>query len=162
CRIALDAARRCRALLGANGVAGEFHGMRHAANLEPTFTYEATDQIPTLAIRRALTGLSAHRQNSARWPAPCAAAWSPRRAPAGRPSASIAAMRADVVIAGAGVVGASVAWHLRRLGVHDVVLLEREKAAGMGSTGRATGGFRAQFGTEINVRLSLLAREKLL
>src|SRR5713226_7198836 len=68
----------------------------------------------------------------------------------------------DVVVVGAGVVGASVAWHLRRLGVRDVLLLERESAAGLGSTGRATGGFRAQFGTEINVRLSLLSREKLL
>ena len=59
CRIALDAARRCRALLGANGVAGDFHIMRHAANLESTFTYEGTDQIHTLSIGRALTGLAA-------------------------------------------------------------------------------------------------------
>jgi glutaryl-CoA dehydrogenase len=59
CRIALDAARRCRALLGANGVAGDFHIMRHAANLESTFTYEGTDQIHTLTIGRALTGLAA-------------------------------------------------------------------------------------------------------
>jgi glutaryl-CoA dehydrogenase len=59
CRIALDAARRCRALLGANGVAGDFHIMRHAANLESTFTYEGTDQIHTLTIGRALTGLPA-------------------------------------------------------------------------------------------------------
>jgi sarcosine oxidase subunit beta len=67
----------------------------------------------------------------------------------------------DVIVVGAGVVGASVAWHLERLGVR-ALLLEREGAPGQGSTGRATGGFRAQFGTEINVRLSLLAREKLL
>ena len=59
CRIALEAARRCRAVLGANGVAGEFHVLRHAANLESTFTYEGTDQIHTLSIARALTGLSA-------------------------------------------------------------------------------------------------------
>jgi glutaryl-CoA dehydrogenase len=59
CRIALEAARRCRALLGANGVAGDFHVMRHAANLESTFTYEGTDQIHTLSIGRALTGLAA-------------------------------------------------------------------------------------------------------
>jgi sarcosine oxidase subunit beta len=69
---------------------------------------------------------------------------------------------ADVVIVGAGVVGASVSWHLRRLGVREVVLLEREAEPGLGSTGRATGGFRAQYATGINVRLSLLAREKLL
>lgn len=59
CRIALEAARRCRGVLGANGVAGEFHVLRHAANLESTFTYEGTDQIHTLSIGRALTGLSA-------------------------------------------------------------------------------------------------------
>ena len=59
CRIALEAARRCRAVLGANGVAGDFHILRHAANLESTFTYEGTDQIHTLSIGRALTGSSA-------------------------------------------------------------------------------------------------------
>lgn len=68
--------------------------------------------------------------------------------------------RADVVVVGAGVIGASVAWHLRRLGVRALVL-EREAAPGQGSTGRATGGFRAQYGTAVNVRLSLLSREKL-
>jgi len=66
----------------------------------------------------------------------------------------------DVVVVGAGVIGASVAWHLSRLGVR-ALLLEREPEPGKGSTGRATGGFRAQYGTDINVRLSLLSREKL-
>jgi sarcosine oxidase subunit beta len=69
---------------------------------------------------------------------------------------------ADVVIIGAGVMGASVAWHLGRLGVRSVLLLEREVAAGQGSTGRATGGFRAQFASTMNVRLSLLSRRLLL
>jgi glutaryl-CoA dehydrogenase len=59
CRIALEAARRCRAVLGANGIAGDFHVLRHAANLESTFTYEGTDQIHTLTIGRALTGQAA-------------------------------------------------------------------------------------------------------
>jgi sarcosine oxidase subunit beta len=68
---------------------------------------------------------------------------------------------ADVVVAGAGVIGASVAWHLVSLGVRDVLVVDRAAAAGEGSTGRATGGFRAQFGTAINVRLSLLSRERL-
>ena len=71
-------------------------------------------------------------------------------------------MKADVAIVGAGVVGASIGWHLAKLGVRDVVLFERGAMQGEGSTGRATGGFRAQYGTEINVRLSLLSREKLL
>ena len=66
----------------------------------------------------------------------------------------------DVVVVGAGVIGASVAWHLSRLGVR-ALLLEREPEPGKGSTGRATGGFRAQYGTDVNVRLSLLSREKL-
>jgi sarcosine oxidase subunit beta len=69
---------------------------------------------------------------------------------------------AEVVIVGGGVVGASVAYHLAARGVRDVLVLERGARPGEGSTGRATGGFRAQFGTEINVRLSLLSREKLL
>ncbi len=56
CRIALEAARRCRGVLGGNGIAGDFHILRHAANLESTFTYEGTDQIHTLSIGRALTG----------------------------------------------------------------------------------------------------------
>ena len=71
-------------------------------------------------------------------------------------------MRADAVIIGAGVIGCSVAWHLSQLGMREIVVLERASAAGEGSTGKATGGFRAQFGSEINIRLSMLSREKLL
>ena len=66
-----------------------------------------------------------------------------------------------IVIVGAGVMGASTAWHLASRGCRDVLLLDRGAAPGSGSTSRATGGFRAQFATAINVRLSLLAREKL-
>lgn len=68
---------------------------------------------------------------------------------------------ADVVIVGAGVMGASVAWHLTSLGCRSVILLDGAPATGTGSTGRATGGFRAQFASPVNVRLSLLSREKL-
>lgn len=68
---------------------------------------------------------------------------------------------ADVVVVGAGVMGAAVAWHLTTLGCRSVIVLDHAPAAGTGSTGRATGGFRAQFASTINVRLSLLAREKL-
>ena len=68
---------------------------------------------------------------------------------------------ADVVVVGSGVIGASVAWHLARRGCRNVVLLEQAPRVGAGSTGRATGGFRAQFATPVNVALSLLAREAL-
>ena len=67
----------------------------------------------------------------------------------------------EIVICGAGVTGASVAWHLARRGHRDILVVDRGKGFGEGSTGKATGGFRAQFATEINVRLSLLSRDKL-
>jgi len=51
--------------------------------------------------------------------------------------------------------GASVAYHLTRLGVNDIVLLEREQLLGMGSTGRNAGGVRHQFSNETNVKLSI-------
>ena len=65
-----------------------------------------------------------------------------------------------MVVVGAGVIGASAAMHLARAGLR-VVVIDSAAAPGGGSTARATGGFRAQFGTAINVRLSLLSRAKL-
>lgn len=62
--------------------------------------------------------------------------------------------RADVVIVGGGIVGASIAYHLATRGVRDVVVLERDQL-GSGSTTRNAGGVRLQFSTEINVLLSL-------
>ncbi len=64
-------------------------------------------------------------------------------------------MKSKFVIVGGGVVGASVAFHLTQRGARDVLILEREKVQGLGSTGKATGGIRAQFETEINIKLSL-------
>lgn len=66
----------------------------------------------------------------------------------------------DVLVVGAGVVGASVAWHLAARGAR-VTVVDAADAPGAGSTGRAVGGWRAQFATAVNVRLSLLARERL-
>jgi len=64
---------------------------------------------------------------------------------------------ADVVIIGGGVMGTSTAYHLALKGGRDVLLLERESFFGMQATGRCAGGIRYQFGTEINVRLSMLS-----
>src|SRR3954451_2338762 len=62
---------------------------------------------------------------------------------------------ADVIVIGAGVIGASVAWHLAERGAGRVLLIEKGDRQGLGSTGKATGGIRAQFSTEVNVRMSL-------
>jgi len=61
----------------------------------------------------------------------------------------------DVVVVGGGVVGTSAAYHLAAAGAGSVLLLEREDSLGTGSTGRCAGGFRHQFSSEINVRLSI-------
>jgi len=62
---------------------------------------------------------------------------------------------AGAVVIGGGAMGVSTAYHLAAAGVEHVVLLEREAAFGLGSTGRCAGGFRHQFSNEVNVRLSL-------
>jgi sarcosine oxidase, subunit beta len=62
---------------------------------------------------------------------------------------------ADVVIVGGGCMGASVAFHLARRGVTNVVLVERAAMLGTGSTGRNAGGVRHQFSNEANIRLSI-------
>src|SRR5499427_4300932 len=62
---------------------------------------------------------------------------------------------ADVVVVGGGCMGASVAYHLARRGITDVVVVEREKMLGTGSTGRNAGGVRHQFSNEANIRLSI-------
>ena len=59
------------------------------------------------------------------------------------------------MIIGGGVVGASVAFHLVERGAKDVLILEREVEQGRGSTGAATGGIRAQFETDINIKMSV-------
>jgi sarcosine oxidase subunit beta len=63
--------------------------------------------------------------------------------------------RAEVVIVGGGVMGASAAYHLAKRGVQDAVILEREAFFGQGSTGRCAGGIRHQFSTDINIELSI-------
>ena len=58
-RVALDTARLARGLHGANGVTGEYPVMRHAQNLESVYTYEGTNEIHTLILGQALTGIPA-------------------------------------------------------------------------------------------------------
>ncbi|MCX4978422.1 FAD-binding oxidoreductase [Streptomyces sp. NBC_00620] len=66
--------------------------------------------------------------------------------------------RARVVVIGGGVMGASIAYHLVRAGVPDVVLVERDELAS-GSTSRAAGGVRAQFSDELNIQLGARSLE---
>jgi glutaryl-CoA dehydrogenase len=54
--MALEAARTARGILGANGITGEYDVIRHALNLESTYTYEGTHEIHTLILGHALTG----------------------------------------------------------------------------------------------------------
>jgi sarcosine oxidase subunit beta len=71
-------------------------------------------------------------------------------------------MHPDIVILGAGVIGSSVAYHLARRGAGDILVLDRAPGFGGGSTAKATGGFRAQFDNETEVRMSMRSREKLM
>lgn len=61
---------------------------------------------------------------------------------------------ADVVVIGGGAMGTSAAYHLGVAGAGRVLLLERDAALGLESTGKCAGGFRQQFGSEVNIRLS--------
>ncbi len=60
-RTAIEIARQARTILGANGVTLEYPVIRHANNLESVLTYEGTEEIHTLALGQALTGISAYR-----------------------------------------------------------------------------------------------------
>lgn len=59
CGKALDIARAARDLHGGNGIAEDYHVMRHVLNLEAVNTYEGTHDIHALILGRAQTGLSA-------------------------------------------------------------------------------------------------------
>ncbi|MEO5875783.1 MAG: acyl-CoA dehydrogenase family protein [Streptosporangiaceae bacterium] len=60
-RAAIDVARQARTILGANGVTLEYPVIRHANNLESVLTYEGTQEIHTLVLGEAITGISAYR-----------------------------------------------------------------------------------------------------
>src|SRR5690242_619467 len=55
------------------------------------------------------------------------------------------------------MVGSSIAYHLTKAGCRSVIVLERETHQGKGSTGKSMGGVRAQFSTEISIRMSLFS-----
>jgi glutaryl-CoA dehydrogenase len=56
---ALDVARSARQVLGANGVTLEYPVIRHMNNLESVYTYEGTNEVHTLVLGQAITGLNA-------------------------------------------------------------------------------------------------------
>lgn len=60
---------------------------------------------------------------------------------------------ADVVIIGAGIIGASCAFRLAERGA-KVTVLEMQHAPALGSTGKSAAGVRVQFTEEVNIRLS--------
>jgi glutaryl-CoA dehydrogenase len=59
CGKALDIARVARDMHGGNGVADEYHVIRHVMNLEAVNTYEGTHDVHALILGRAQTGLNA-------------------------------------------------------------------------------------------------------
>jgi glutaryl-CoA dehydrogenase len=60
-REAIAICREARAMLGGNGITLDYSPMRHANNLESVRTYEGTDEVHTLIMGQAITGLAAYR-----------------------------------------------------------------------------------------------------
>ncbi len=58
-RMALQVAREARAVLGANGITLDYPVIRHMNNLESVLTYEGTNEVHTLIMGQAITGISA-------------------------------------------------------------------------------------------------------
>jgi glutaryl-CoA dehydrogenase len=56
--MALETARTCRAMLGANGISLEYQTGRHLLNLESVLTYEGTHDIHGLVLGQAVTGIA--------------------------------------------------------------------------------------------------------
>ena len=60
-REAMEIARTSRTILGGNGITLEYPVLRHANNLESVLTYEGTEEIHTLVVGQAVTGIAAYR-----------------------------------------------------------------------------------------------------
>jgi glutaryl-CoA dehydrogenase len=58
-RMALEVAREARSVLGANGITTEYPVIRHMNNLESVSTYEGTNEVHTLILGQAVTGIGA-------------------------------------------------------------------------------------------------------
>lgn len=59
-RMALEVARESRSMLGGSGITLEYPIIRHMNNLESVYTYEGTNEIHTLVVGQALTGIAAY------------------------------------------------------------------------------------------------------
>ena len=66
--------------------------------------------------------------------------------------------KADIVIIGAGMSGCSIAYNLAKRGAKNIVVLEKGFICS-GSTGACGAGFRMQWGTEMNCRMSKFSTE---
>ncbi len=60
CRKALEIARTCRELMGANGISNEYHIGRRMCDLETVITYEGTEHIHSLIVGQNMTGIAAY------------------------------------------------------------------------------------------------------
>jgi sarcosine oxidase subunit beta len=68
-------------------------------------------------------------------------------------------VKAQVVIIGSGIIGASIAYQLTKRGVSDIIVLEQGAIGAQGATAECLGGLRTQFATKINIRFSLISKK---
>tara|TARA_B100001996_G_scaffold117783_1_gene89148 strand:+ start:4003 stop:5175 length:1173 start_codon:yes stop_codon:yes gene_type:complete len=60
CEVARDIARKCREILGGNGITIDYSPIRHMANIESVFTYEGTHEMHSLIVGEHETGIAAY------------------------------------------------------------------------------------------------------
>jgi len=69
CLRSLDIARKCRDILGGNGIIADYDVIRHMVNLETVNTYEGTADVHALILGRAITGIQAFSHTASHDPA---------------------------------------------------------------------------------------------